>query len=334
MRKGTIVMISCGIFALFAGTAFGAYLATKNLATPIDTTTTKTEKPTTNNATPPPLPIVEKSTTSTLNFTADSGARAENASNAGVRYQSSVLQLLYESSAKKGTHTIEETSEDSDWLAFTPTADSTNTDNFRALQLPDGTWRAYGVDTTIGNEGTCLKSKSSTDGVIFTTDDGCRYTLQENDNGKMGVYDLFNTSTGDVVLLYIGDMMGLNNVRRATSTDGGWTFTFDRGDVLGDESAGGGSQSYVDEKTVFLGEKQFYLVAMKSGSIYGFLSTDDVATFTNEGAILVPSDYGLSNGSLHDPQIIALPDGRYRIFVTLFDRDTGSSSIVSATTAQ
>ena len=74
---------------------------------------------------------------------------------------------------------------------------------------------------------------------------------------------------------------------------------------------------------------------MKSGSIYGFLSTDDGATFTNEGAILLPSDFVTTGDSLHDPQIIALPDGRYRIFVTLMNnRETGASSIVSATTAK
>lgn len=336
MRQSTIVIISCGVLALFGGTAFGVFLASRNLDTEssISPTPATSSTTTTTKTSPPPLPVVTKSTTSTLTFIADVGTRAENASNAGVRFQSSTLQLLYESQAQatKGKHPVEESTEASDWLTFAPTTTETDQDTFRAHHLPDGTWRTYGVDTTVGIEGSCLQSRSSTDGVTYTPDEGCRYTLQDADNGKMGVYELFNTSTGDVVLLYIGDMMGMNNVRRAVSTDGGWTFTFDHDDVLGDESAGGGSGSYVDEKVVSLGNEAFYLVAMKSGSIYGFLSSDDGATFVNEGAILVPSDYGLTNGSLHDPQIIALPDGRYRIFVTLFDRDTGESSIVSATT--
>lgn len=250
-------------------------------------------------------------------FVADEGIRMENGSNAGVKFdQAGGITLLYENRGIGGGNNTATATQESDWLEFGEIKTKVSADHFRAIQLPDGTWRAYGFDTTKGIEGTCLKSQSSSDGVSFTPDEGCRYELQAEDKGRMGVYDLFSDSKGGVVLLYIGDLMGVNNVRRAYSTDNGWTFTFDRGNVLGDENAGGGGRSFVDQKTIKLPDGSIYLVAMQMGKIYGFLSTDDGETFEQQGEILSAndfSDHGIH--SLHDPQIIALPDGRLRIYL-------------------
>lgn len=246
------------------------------------------------------------------------------------------LLLLYESHESGGERpfpqVIAQADESSDWLNFTPSISNANAHTFRAHQLPDGTWRAYGFNSTIGIEGTCLTSRSSTDGVTYTNDQGCRYELQEADNGRMGVYELFNQSNGTVVLLYIGDMFGLNNVRRAVSTDNGMTFAFDHGNVLGDENAGGTRNSFVDEKVIALSETSFYLISMKQGDVFGFLSTDDGETFVPQGRILALADFKSNATSLNDPQMIRLPDGRYRIYVTLFDQRNNLTSIVSATT--
>lgn len=259
---------------------------------------------------------VETNGAEDISFTADTGIRMENASNAGVKFdQAGGITLLYENRAGGGNNIATATG-DSDWLEFGSIQSRVNPDHFRAIQLPDGTWRAYGFDTTKGIEGTCLKSQSSSDGVNFTPDEGCRYELQPNDRGRMGVYDLFSDSKGGVVLLYIGDLMGVNNVRRAYSTDNGWTFAFDRGNVLGDDTAGGGGRSYVDQKTIKLSDGSIYLVAMQMGRIYAFLSTDDGMTFEAQGEILSPDDFTAQGiHSLHDPQIIQLPDGRLRIYL-------------------
>lgn len=279
-------------------------------------------------------------------FAPDAGVRMDYASNPGTKVNTDgTIFLLYEDNANGG----QKVSISEDGLTFEAGESISGAEGaqFRALKLPDGTCRAYGWNSTKGiTDGeNGLSSMSSEDCVNYTTDEGYRYTLQENDNGTMGVYEFFNDSKGGVVMLYIGDMYGLNNVRRAYSTDNGWTFAFDKGNVFGDEDAGGGNASYVDEKAIVLEDGTVHIVAMKTGDIYTFVSVDDGETFELEGIALSPNDFSeLNVGSLHDPQIVQLPDGRLRIYVTaLLKNEDGSNPqpteelhqiIVSATTEE
>lgn len=281
-----------------------------------------------------------------LSFIADEGIRMSYASNPGARVTEEGVELLYESNfgeKKGGNGQFVAFSEDG--LEFEDEGEKVGFEEagaFRSKQLPDGTWISYGYDTTKGIEGSCLTSQSSEDGIEFEEDKGCRYTLQEDDNGTMGVYDFFSDSKGNVVLLYLGDMLGMNNVRRAYSTDGGQTFEFTNGNVLGDEDDGGGARSYVDEKVIVMPNGNIFLVAMKSGKIYAFESRDDGLTFEPyEEALLSPEqfvdeEFGEAS-SLHDPQIVQLEDGTYRIYVcALFalgnkDKSDDIFTIVSAT---
>lgn len=268
----------------------------------------------------------------------------EDASNPGARMNDDgTLDLLFESaSLRRGVVATAE--ESSDWLDFAVTDTDADAGIFRALKLPDGTCRAYGFDATKGIDGEGLTSRSSKDCVTFTEDEGYRYLLQPADKGKMGVWDLFVDSEGGVVLLYLGDMLGLNNVRRAYSTDGGWTFEFTNGNVFGDDDAGGGARSFVDDKVVVLPDGNIRAITMRGGSVYTFLSTDDGKTFGYEGEALSPDDFTDGNYvGLFDPQLVLLPDGRQRIYVTA-QVETGKtltdgrreldSVIVSATTRE
>ncbi|MBI2957408.1 MAG: exo-alpha-sialidase [Chloroflexi bacterium] len=206
------------------------------------------------------------------------------------------------------------------------------------MALPDGTYRSYIWEPRAGG----LVSETSRDGVSFSPDAGVRYALQPDDKGQMGVYDLFVDRSGGVVLLYIGDMFGLNNIRRAYSKDNGWTFTFDRGNILGDATFGGGGRSFVDQKAIVLSDGRIRLFTMKAGTLFSFISADDGRTFSQENFQLRPQDFKEQRlVSLHDPQPVRLPDGRYRIYVTgIVDdgRPAGQSDrnakqvIVSATT--
>lgn len=287
---------------------------------------------------------VEESTA--ITFIPDEGIRMLYASNAGAKLDAEGnVQLLYEANGDGLHGQYVSTSEDG--LTFEDRGEEVVYEEagaFRSKQLPDGTWISYGFNTTRGIEGNCLTSQSSEDGVDFTEDEGCRYTLQEEDEGRMGVYEFFNDSKDNVVLLYLGDLMGMNNVRRAYSTDNGQSFEFTNGNVLGDEDDGGGSNSYVDQKVITLANGDIYLVAMKKGGIYAFLSTDDGVSFqlSPEEPILSPEDFeDLGYGtvrSLHDPQIVMLDDGRYRIYVTAIFGEKkegtpgiGLSALVSAT---
>ncbi len=289
----------------------------------------------------------EEADTSEFVFVPDDGIRVEDASNAGVKKNADgSVSLVFQSRSadSRGRNDVAVAQVSSDWLTFTRTDEGVNPAQFRALKLPDGTCRAYGMDATKsgvlpGSSG--LKSQSSKDCVTYTDDPGTRYTLTESDNGSMGVYDLFVDSSEHVVLLYLADMKGLNNLRRAVSTDGGWTFMWQADDVLGDAVLGGGGQSYVDNKVIILADGRELMVAMRQGKIYTFISEDDGKTWTRNSDELTPEEFGGEGvKGLYDPQIVQLADGRFRIYVT---GETGGSgaddpnaiqNLYSATTAE
>lgn len=267
-------------------------------------------------------------------FTPDSGVRLEQASNAGVRMsEDGTLSLVYQDRQANGDKMTTST-ESSDWLNFDRGESLKDRSNFYIVKLADSSYKTFGYNPTKGLEGnSCLTSKSSTDGVNFTADSGCRYTLQPDDNGSMGVWDVFTTQTGKVILLYIGDMKGKNKVREAISSDNGETFTFYKDNVLGDANE---QQSYVDQRSFRMSDGNILLVAMKSGNIYEFLSTDDGETFTvNPTPVLTKDSFpGMNAIGLNDPQLAQLPDGRMRIYVTLSiaqpDATPGDDSKVTA----
>ncbi len=286
-------------------------------------------------------PIEEPEEVSFLEFIPDEEIILEDASNAGVKMdKEGVLHLVYQDNQGKGDR-ITTSTEDSDWLNFERGESLKDRTDFYVVEMPDGTYRTYGYNPTIGLAGeTCLTSKSSTDGVNFKQEEGCRYELTEADKGTMGVWDVYSTESGEVHLLYIGDMLGKNSVRRAVSTDNGWTFTYVEDNVLGGETYG--PESYVDQRSIRMDDGRILLVAMKQGSVYEFISEDDGETFEMmPEALLTKEDYADLNAlSLHDPQVVKLPDGRYRIYVTMSIANGGTPGVdippavlVTATTA-
>lgn len=199
----------------------------------------------------------------------------------------------------------------------------------RNTLLPNGSWRRFQYNLGTNQMGSLFSS----DGVTFTPEDGARYTLQPADNGMLGVYDAFSDRQGGVVLLYLGDLHGLNNVRRAYSRDNGLTFTFDRGNILGDDTAGGSANSFVDEKAIRLPDGRIRLFTMRQNTIYSFTSIDDGYSFTRDaGTRLDRANFaGATLTSLNDPVVVHLPDGRYRMYLASLRSDQ-VWVVVSATT--
>jgi hypothetical protein len=218
-----------------------------------------------------------------------------------------------------------------DGLNFGAATEATSWKNdSRNTLMPYGKrWRRYQYDPHT----TLMTSSVSSDGANFIAESGTRYAPQPDDHSVIGVYDLFSNHNGDVVLLYIGDLTGRNNVRRAVSHDGGLTFAFDHGNVLGDDNAGGGPNSFVDEKSLRLPDGRLRLFTMRKTVIYSFISNDDGLTFAFEpGARLQFADYKEATlTSLNDPVVVHLPDGRYRMYVASL-RSDNVWTIVSATT--
>lgn len=256
----------------------------------------------------------------------DAGVRVQDASNPGAAIDSAGrVRLYYEAQPGRGPRVA--LSEDG--LAFGEGAPYDPAADLRGDRLHGGVYRRYQLDPRVGK----LTSSSSRDGVTYSPDPGVRYRPAPADRGELGVYTVFPDSTKrGVVLLYVGDLHGLNNVRRAYSRDNGWTFRYERGNVLGDAGAGGGPNSFVDDKAIVRPDGTVRLYAMRMGTIYRFVSPDGGAIFKREsGVVLAPAAYGAM--TLHDPWPVRLPDGRERIYLAAA-LPGGKSVIVSATASR
>ena len=205
------------------------------------------------------------------------------------------------------------------------------------VRMANGVWRRFQWDP----QALEMRTDSSGDGVTFSRDPGVRYTLQADDRGWMGIHDEFVDGLGRVVMIYLADRDGLNNARRAVSADHGWTFTFDRGNVFGDAAdiaRAGGSSAYVDQKSTHLDGAVRRMFAMKQGcAIYSFLTTDGDAFVLEPGwRVSVKSWTDVVVRSLHDPVVVRLADGRFRMYVaaalTVPPGSPGRFVILTATT--
>ena len=284
--------------------------------------------------TPIPLPTREL-LPALLSFAPDSGIRMNLAALAKATIgEDGLTYLFYEDKSMERLKDPIASSHDGLVFGEGESSDSSVRHPY-AVHLPDGTWRNY-----ILSKDNVITSESSVDGKEFTEDQGIRYSPSQVDKGTLGTYDVFVDRDGGVVLLYVGDLRGLNNVRMAYSPpeDNGWSFSYAWGNVLGDDDAGGGSRTYVDIKSVELPDGRRLLTAMKGGShIYSFISDVTLKLFTLEtGVRLSASDFTeLDVVSLHDPMVTELPDGRFRMYLHLHIRDEKGADktvIVSATT--
>ncbi len=233
-----------------------------------------------------------------------------------------------------------------DGLTFTETGLDPNrvsAVNPFATQLPDGTWRIYDLDAQRG----VVTSRSSTDGIHFTPDDGVRYTTP-TEHLPVGVRDFFVNTAGDVIYLYIGAMAKPeHHIRQAISTDGGNTFTLYNDNVLGDQDKPD-LERHVDPKFVTLPDGSARLITMVQEQvaipgqracckIYSFTSADGYTFTQDPGIRLQTSDFTeFTVWSLNDPWVIMLPDGRFRLYIAALVSDGSSDkpfwAIVSATT--
>jgi hypothetical protein len=207
----------------------------------------------------------------------------------------------------------------SDGLTFsnpvTLTYNNRSVDSRRTL-MPDGTtWRLYEM-----SQAGVMTSYISSDGNVFTAETGTRYTAQAADYGKTGVYDIYKATDNALVLVYLGDLMGKNNLRMAKSTDNGVTFTYLKGNVLGDDNAGG---AFVDNKTILLADGRRRMLTMRGGELQSFVTSEGYTWSREPGTRIGFRDFatvGVTLYSLNDP-------------VAVFDKNSNLKVYVAASTA-
>lgn len=262
-----------------------------------------------------------------LIFRSEPGVLIDHASNPMTVVREGKIYLYYEDRSQG--RPVQKVASSRDGLHFSKSQRVGKSNDYRAVRLRNGQYRRYTYDRALN----ALVSASSVDGVNFVKDPGIRYEPQEVDQGEFGYYDLFLDDSGGVVLLYIGDLHGVNNLRRAYAKDG-WTFQFDRDDVLQDAKYGGGARSFVDPRSVEIsGGRRLFV--MQQGVIYSFATRDDGKTFAQDPGIRLHPESFYEARSLHDPAIVRLSDGRYRIYVCAkFAGDASNQVIVSAANPQ
>jgi hypothetical protein len=278
-----------------------------------------------------------------LLFVPDEGYRVDGGANASpaVDPETGVIWLYY-SDGPNQYRTVSK-----DGLTFTAGERPTDWQlDPRGTLLPDGTWRRYAY---VPSE-EAFHSQVSEDGITYAPDDGTvHYSLQPEDDSWAGVYTAFTNAFDKVVLIYLGAEPG--TARRAISYDGGNNFVFDQANLLGDVDYKDCKWIHWDPRATLLEDGRVRLFTMVQGplpahpghrivgAVYSFISDDGTGEFTLEAGVrLQPSDFsGLFLWSLHDPWVIQLPDGRFRMYVAAKATDDAAgnnlrSVIVSATT--
>ncbi len=278
-----------------------------------------------------------------LLFVPDAGHRVDGGANASPAVDPETGEIwLYYADGPDQYRTVSE-----DGIAF-PAGETPTDSEFdpRGTLLPDGSWRRYAYVPSVE----AFRSHASADGITYAPDDGSvHYNLQPEDESWVGVYTVFTNPHDEVVLVYLGAQPG--TARRAISSNGGDTFVFDQADLLGDEDYKDCKWIHWDPRALVLADGRVRLFTMVQGpqpahpgnravgTVYSFISADGTDDFVVEaGARLQPSDFSdLHLWSLHDPWVIELPDGRFRMYVAAKATDDAAgnnlrSVIVSATT--
>jgi hypothetical protein len=250
-----------------------------------------------------------------LTFTVDTGIRVLNGEIPEIGYDSTndIYYLFYTENPGGSKVTTS-----ADGLNFSSgTLQTSYAFDPRRVQLPDKNWRMYLYDNVFNQ----MSSAYSTDGVNFTNESGVRYIPVDNDSNSLGIYDIYSMPDNSITMLYIGDLYGLNNARKAVSLDSGLTFSRVQTNILGDSGVvfSNPGSSYVDITTIPLMGGQRRMICMRGGyGIYSFTSSDFGESYSYDTLLFdknqIISATGYNITGMFDPSIIEMPDGRFRIY--------------------
>jgi len=278
-----------------------------------------------------------------VTFVADSGYRLENASVPFVMaLDDGTYRIFFSPTSNESSNTAIST----DCLTFSAEVINTvrGVGGDTTIIKPGNFYRMFYIDQSkTGNtfNYSRVKTGTSESGLDFSSNNYIVYAGGESDNNIVGVPDeiILSDDKQTVRMFYVGDYTGKNNIRTAISYDGGASFTFEAGNICGDDNAGGGGRSHVDPDIIKLPNGTYRLYTMSSNDgtsrIYSFSSTD-CKTFTREGGIrLSPSDFNeFTVERLYDPEAVILPSGAIRLFCGATVTGQSGLVIVSATSNQ
>jgi len=322
-----IVVVVIGVIVLVAG--FGYFFITQ-------------KHEATENAPPGPHPENQPSENQIenalpenvgLNFTADSGTRITGGSvPCMVQLPSGVYRLfytyngeIYSASSTDGLNfTVDPSKRVTKGGTTDPDRDSAG--NPVLIQFGENSFVLFYEGASESTR--VVLSATSTDGLNFTKQSGIRYSGTSADGGIVSAFDIIKESETLLRMYYVGDWLGKNNIRTAVSTNGGNTWTFERGNICGDDNVGGGPNTYVDPDIMKLPSGGYKLYVKKGADkIYSFSSTDGL-TFTQDGGVRLQASQFSSLGvtQLLDPDTFVFADGSMRMFLGAMEKGIVSAS--------
>lgn len=272
-----------------------------------------------------------------LDFTADSGKRVDNAS---VPFVLKLSDGQYRLFFNPGPGQDSTTAISSNGYDFTLEAKDTvkGTGGDTTILKIGNYYRIFYLDFRKSDEiveYSRVKSATSETGLDFSQGVSIVYSGGSTDKNIVSVPDEIILPDGKIRMFYVADFYGKNNIRTAISNDNGASFTFEAGNICGDDNAGGAPKTYVDPDIIKLsdGTYKLYVMSSKDGDtkIYSFSSTD-CQTFTlDSGVRIKPSDFTSPEVTmLFDPEAVLLPDGSLRIFCGANVAGSNTPCIVSA----
>lgn len=292
----------------------------------------------------PPTPEVtteadeEMEGTGELTWVIDEGYRLDEASNPRIMsYEDGVIHLGHEYQAKElkdepGRGSYVAMSEDG--LNFSERWQFQNDDYLGdGILLPNGNYIRYREDSA---NGYVLSQTSVDGGETWEEDEGYRFDLNEIDEGWIGVRTFWVDEDGGVGMIYnTNQIFGpdgekIHAIRMAYSEPGDNGMNFEvmnenlvvefKGDSLVQEMT-------ADPHAIQLPDGRVRMILMRqdydrgvppqnsNGAILSYISEDGF-NFQYEGEIVSWDDFEEWDVmSLNDPKIMALDDGRFRVYV-------------------
>ncbi|MDA1196209.1 MAG: hypothetical protein O2894_13650 [Planctomycetota bacterium] len=166
-------------------------------------------------------------------------------------------------------------------------------------------------------------------GTFVRNPSGAVYVGGSDDQGLIGVPDVYRATDGRYRLIYVGKGSPRKNSRTAVSGDQGATFIFESNNPFGDIATSGASDTNVDPAVLKLASGGYLAVTMRATKLYIFTSSDGM-TFTPQATMPIEATSFFAGGmGLFDPTLVQLPDGTVLMYVTLED-DQRRSSVVQA----
>lgn len=280
---------------------------------------------------------------SDLFFKPDSGYRVYGAAMGGIYMDENGTVYLYTTSGPAQNLSVSQNG-----LDF-QAVDITSYPDYRALQMPDGTFIRFNV--VLENDTAVLKSSSSTDGMHFTQNSKVLFTFPENDHITRSIvyHTNFFNALGGICFIYLAGE--IDNARSIYSPPGGEiNFGNYHSNIFADSTFGGGSYSFWDPNGILLPDGRLRVITMtphgppappaeRKGTLYTFTSTDSGETWTQDPGYKLRYDSFTEFDvySLNDPKLVRLPDGRFRIYVAAMIKESDGTykySILSATSSE